>query len=304
MRNHLPTLRVAADNRPLNRLINICNATRSVAKPAVAALALAAVAFAAACGSPIQTSVSAGTDPPSNYPLTLVESREHRETMSAEWTRLFEAHGVPVERRRVPELTPVLHTPQSILGIGPIRLGTSAAGSLDDAGIRLLLRKFIADYSQLLGVAPSTLSLEGVTTAGGLGNRYTFTQNGFAHPIAPPAGRLEFTVSPAGELIQMSVTTIPLSELPEPRLTRATAGERVIGTTFTYGDKRGAPQTVTVSDPAQVVVKRLVVYPHQTESTVSIRLCWEVEAGDGMTWTVFVDAITGQIVGTVQNFQT
>ena len=270
--------------------------------PAVAVFVLAAAV--AGCGSPIQTSVSAGTDTPSNYPLTLVESREHRETMNAEWARLFEAHGVPLERRRVPELTPVLHTPQSILGIGPIRLGTSGAGSLDDGEIRLLLRKFIADYSQLLGVAPSTLSLEGVRTLGGIGNLYTFTQNGFAHPIASPAGRLEFTVSPDGELIQMSVTTIPLAELPEPRLTRVTAGERVNGTTFTYGDKRGVPQTLTVSDPAHVQVKRLVVYPHETESTVAIRLCWEVEAGDGMTWTVYVDAITGLIVGTVQNFQT
>lgn len=272
--------------------------------PAFAAIVLAALASLSACGSSIQTSVPSGTDTPSNYPLTLVDSPEHRDVMAAEWARLFEAYGVPAERRKVPDLTPVLHTPHSILGIGPIRLGTSATGALDDEEIRLLLRKFIAEHAQLLGIVPSALSLEGVTTVGGIGSRYTFLQSGFAHPIAPPAGRLEFMVSPAGELIQMSVTSIPQTELPEPKLTRAAAAERVLGKSFEYGDIAGRPQTVTISNPSHVVVKGLVVYPHQTESTVAIRLCWEVEAGDGMTWTVYVDAITGQTVGTVQNFQT
>jgi hypothetical protein len=272
--------------------------------PALAAIVLASIASLTACGSSVQTSVPGGTDTPANYPLTLVDSPEHRDAMSAEWNRLFDAYAVPAERRRIPELTPILHTPQSILGVGPIRLGTSATGKLEDAEIRLLLRKFIADYSQLLGVSPSTLSLEGVAPAGGMGNRYSFTQNGFAHPVAPPAGRLEFIVSPAGELIQMSVTTIPQADLPEPRLTRTAAGERILGTTFTYGDIAGRPRTVTVTDPKQIAVKRLVVFPQTTDSTVAIRLCWEVEAGEGMTWTVYVDAVTGQTVGTVQNFQT
>lgn len=272
--------------------------------PVLAALALASIVSLTACGSSIQATVPSGTDVPANYPLTLVESPEHRDAMRAEWTRLFNTYGVPADRQKVPDLTPVLHTPHSILGIGPIRLGTSATGALDDAEIRMLLRKFITDYSQLLGVVPSTLSLEGVTLVGGIGNRYTFTQNGFGHPIAPPAGRLEFMVSPSGELIQMSVTSIPQAELPEPRLSRAAAAERVVGKTFTYGDIAGRPQTVVISDPKHVVVKGLVVYPQSTESTVAIRLCWEVEAGDGMTWTVFVDAITGETVGTNQNFQT
>ncbi len=257
-----------------------------------------------ACGSSIQTTVPAGTDTPANYPFTLVDTPEHRDAMSSEWSRLFDAYSVPAERRKIPDLTPVLHTPQSILGIGPIRLGTSAAGKLEDSEIRLLLRKFIVDYAQLLGVAPSTLSLEGVAPVGGMGSRYTFIQNGFAHPIAPPAGRLEFIVSPAGEMIQMSVTSIPQADLPEPRLTRAAAGERILGSSFTYGDKAGRPMTETITDPNQVLVKRLVVYPQTTDSTVAIRLCWEVEVGEGMTWTVYVDAVTGQTVGTVQNFQT
>ena len=272
--------------------------------PAFAAIVLASIATLSACGASIQTTVPAGTDTPANYPLTLVESREHRDTMTTEWNRLFDAYGVPAERRKIPDLTPVLHTPHSFLGIGPIRLGTSATGTLDDAEIRMLLRKFIADYAQLLGVVPSTLSLENVTPVGGIGSRYTFAQNGFAHPIAPPAGRLEFMVSPTGELIQMSITAIPQADLPEPRLTRAAAGERLLGTTFTYGDIAGRPQTVTISDPKQIVVKRLVVYPQTTESTVAIRLCWEIEAGEGMTWTVYVDAVTGQTAGTIQNFQT
>lgn len=273
--------------------------------PALVAATCAAISALSACGSQIQTSIPPGTELPANYPFTVVESPEHREAMRLEWARLFDACGVPPERRRVPELTPVLHTPQSILGIGPIRLSQTATGRIGDSEIRELLRRFMTEYAQILGVAPSAVSLEDARFVGGLGTRYTFVQTGYEYDIMPPAGRLEFLVSPAGEIVQMSVSTIPSVELPtEARISRSAAGERVLGTTFPYGDKAGRPQTVTITDPRAVTVTRLVVFPEATESAVSIRLCWEVQAGEGLAWTVFVDAITGQIVGTRQNFQT
>ena len=62
--------------------------------------------------------------------------------------------------------------------------------------------------------------------------------------------------------------------------------------------------TVTVTDPAAVQATGLVVYAVETEAALTVRLAWQVEAGAGQTWTVFVDAVTGQLVGTRQNFQT
>ena len=259
-----------------------------------------------ACGSSVRVpgpAAGAAGDVLEGYPLTILESTEHRDAMAAAWVRFFDAYNVPPERRRVPELAPVTHTPTSFLGIGPVRL--VAEGTADEERIRLLLREFVAQNAELLGVAANSLSLESVSGAGPIGKRYDFVQAAYPFPIAPPFGRLTFVVTPAGEIVTIDDTAIPVGPLPrEPRLTREAAQQRVVGMTFTYGDIAGREQKTTVDDPAQVVVKRLVVYPELTDAALRVRLAWEVEAGSGMTWTVYVDAIDGKIVGTRQNFQT
>jgi len=240
---------------------------------------------------------------PAGYPTTIVESTEHRAATAVEWTRLFESYGVPPDRRKPPDLAPFTHTPQSLLGSGPIPLANKGA-SVDDDSIRLLVREFIARHAELLGVAAGTLSLESVDDVGGIGHRYTFVQSGFPYPIAPPAGRLLMIVSPTGQIVQLSDTALPSAEVPDtPRVTRAAAEKVVLGTTFTYGDKAGHPQSVTIGDATAVHATSLVVYAAETDAALSVHLAWQVDAGTGLTWTVFVDAVTGQIVGKRQNFQ-
>ncbi len=267
-----------------------------------------AAAALAACGSSVRTPGPSGTgaqEGVADYPMTVVESSEHRNAMLTGWERLFESYGVPPERRKI-DLAAVTHTPNSILGSAPLKLGTKGDGSTpDEERVRLLLRDFVNKNAELLGVAANALSLESTTELGGIGRRYSFVQAGFAFPIVPPAGRLEFIVSPAAEIIQINDTAIPAADLPAtPRVTREAAEKLVVGKTFTYGDIAGRPQTVTVSNPAEVHAIRLVVYPEQTEAALRIRLAWEVEAGSGLTWTVYVDAIEGQVIATRQNFQT
>jgi hypothetical protein len=266
------------------------------------------VAVFAACGSSVRTPGPSGgaEGVPDNYPMTIVESTEHRDATRAEWQRLFEAYAVPPDRRKPPDLARFTYTPRSILGAGPIKLATAAdSGTPAEQRVRLLLSEFVTKHADLLGVTANSLSLESVTDAGQVGKRYTFVQAGFAYPIEPPAGRLEFVVSPAAEIVQISDTAIPFADLPrEPRVTRETAEKQVVGTTFTYGDIAGRQQSVTVSDPKTVHAMRLVVYPNETDAALTIHLAWEVEAGSGMTWTVFVDAITGQVIAKRQNFQT
>jgi hypothetical protein len=273
---------------------------------AVALAVLVATAPFAACGSSVSTKVTptGGNTVPENYPVNIVESPERRQAVVAGWERLLADYGVAAERRRVPDLNPFVYTPHSFLGSGPIRLGGGTDAPTDER-IRLLLRDFISKNADLLGVTTDRISLDQVTPAATGTKRYSFVQTGYAYPIAPPAGRLEMIVSDAGDIIQISDTAIPAVALPaEPRITREEAERRVVGTTFTYGDIAGRPQQVRVTDPAHVHAERLVVYPEETEAAMRIRLVWEVTAGEGLTWTVFVDAITGETVATRQNFQT
>jgi hypothetical protein len=272
-------------------------------------IAVAVVPFAA-CGSSVRVpgpSGQGGDGMPADYPVTILDSTEHRNAMAAAWARFFDTYGVPPDRRRVPDLAPVTHTPTSFLGIGPVRLlATSAPGAtVDEEQVRLLLREFIARNGELFGVAANSLSLEGVASAGQSAKRYDFVQAAYPFPIASPYGRLSIIVTDAGEIIQIDDTAIPVGPLPrEPRITREAAQQRVVGMTFTYADIAGREQKTTVDDAAQVVARRLVVYPELTEAAMRVRLAWEVEAGSGMMWTVYVDAIDGSVVGTRQNFQT
>lgn len=271
-------------------------------------IAVAVVAFTA-CGSSVRVPGPSGQGAdglPADYPVTILESTEHRNAMAAAWARFFDTYGVPPDRRRAPDLAPVTHTPMSFLGIGPVRLATTAPGAtVDEEQVRLLLREFIARNGELLGVSANSLSLEGVAGAGPGAKRYEFVQAAYPFPIASPYGRLSIIVTDAGEIVQIDDTAIPVGPLPrEPRVSREAAQQRVVGMTFTYGDKSGSEQQTTVDDPAQVVARRLVVYPELTEAAMRVRLVWEVEAGSGMMWTVYVDAIDGSVVGTRQNFQT
>ena len=273
---------------------------------AVAGAAIA-VACAVGCASSVQPSVPTGgqADVPENYPMTIVESAEHRDSMTALWQRLFETYGVPADRRKVPDLQPFTHTPQSILGIGPISLAGSGGAPVDDERVRQLVRDFIGKNAELLGVNAADLSLDNVMESGKLGKRFTFVQTSYSYPIVRPAGVIELMVTPAGDLIQLTDTAIPVADLPsQATVTAAQAESRVIGTTFTYGDIAGRPQSVIVSDPKAVSAKRLVVYADVGESALRIWLAWEVEAGTSLSWTVYVDAVTGKIVSQRQNFQT
>lgn len=261
----------------------------------------------AGCGSAVQPAVPAGghADVPENYPMTIVESAEHRDSMTALWTQLFETYRVPADRRKMPDLQPFTHTPQSMLGTGPINLAGTVTGDIDDERLRQIVRDFISKNAQLLGVNAPDLSLENVMDSGKLGKRFTFVQTSYSYPIVPPAGRLDMMVSPTGGLIQMSDTAIPVVDLPaQASISAADAESRVVGMTFTYGDIAGRPQSVTISDPKAVSAKRLVVYADEGETALRIWLAWEVEAGTSMTWTVFVDAVSGKIVAQRQNFQT
>ena len=268
---------------------------------------VAAVVPLAACGSSVRTTVPSGGDSsvPENYPVNILDSKERREAAVAAWQQLFKDYGVPAGGQRVPELYPFTYTPQSTLGTGPIRLVPAAGEPLDEERTRLLLRQFITERADLLGVKPENLSLDGVMNAGQNARKYVFLQAGYPHPIASPWGRLEIIVTNGGEIIQLMDTAVPVVELPvEPRIAREEAQRRVVGTTFTYGDIAGRPQTLTISDPAQVRVEQLVVYPEMTEAALRMRLVWRVMAGEGLSWTVYVDAVTGETIATVQNFQT
>jgi len=51
-------------------------------------------------------------------------------------------------------------------------------------------------------------------------------------------------------------------------------------------------------------VRRLVILPVEKGETIEVRLAWEVIAGSSLAWTVYIDAMSGEDLRVVQNFNT
>ena len=80
--------------------------------------------------------------------------------------------------------------------------------------------------------------------------------------------------------------------------------DKQVGREIIYSNIAGQPLTYKVANRAEVSVKNLVVYPKHEGNKIRIHLAFPVEVGSGTTWTVYVDAITGQEIEIKQNFAT
>jgi hypothetical protein len=116
---------------------------------------------------------------------------------------------------------------------------------------------------------------------------------------------MDTVMSADGRLMQLDSRFLPTVELPaRPVIERSDAAQRVVGRTFTYGDIAGRPQTAKIGGLQEVSVKRLVVVPLEKGDSIEVHLGWEIVAGSSLTWTVYLDAITGEDLKVVQNFNT
>jgi hypothetical protein len=238
-----------------------------------------------------------------NYPVFIRDSADQRSKAEREWRRMLDAYGVA---QTPPDLHPVTNTPRSLLGVsGGIKLlGAKPEPGTETFAIREAARAFIDRWRDLLGVDPSTISLvaadETADTA-----RLTFRQANYAYPVAGNFGEMVAVVSKDGRLMQLDDRIIPLVDLPlKPTTERDAIVKSVVGRTFTYTDIAGKEQRTTISAPGDVNVKRLVVFPIAKSDAIDLHLAWELVSGKSLSWTVYLDAMTGEELKIVQNFQT
>ena len=117
-------------------------------------------------------------------------------------------------------------------------------------------------------------------------------------------GELRIVLSKAGMLLQLSSRLIPALDFPaRPKLEQATITSKLVGREFTYSNFAGQPLTYKVAQASEISFKELVVFPKVEEQKIKLHLVYPVEVGRGTTWTVYVDAVTGEEVEVKQNFQ-
>lgn len=238
-----------------------------------------------------------------NYPAVIKDSADQRAKAEREWRRMLDSYGVP---QTPPDFYPVTDTPRSLLGVsGAIKLlNVTPEPGTETFALRQAMKLFIDRWRDLLGADPSSISLVAADESGDV-RKLTFRQGNYAYIVAGNFGEMVAVMSRDGKLMQLDDRFIPVVDLPlKPSIERDAAAKRVVGKTFGYTDIAGREQRIEISAPSDVSVKRLVVLPIQKGDAVEVHLAWEVVAGKSMSWTVFLDAVTGEELKAAQNFQT
>ena len=238
-----------------------------------------------------------------NYPAVIKDSVERRAKAEREWRRMLDTYSVP---QAPPDLYPITYTLRSLLGVtGGIKLVAESAGPASDPlTLRESVRGFIDRWREMIGADSGSLSLVSVDQSDTV-QRFTYKQANYAFPIAAPAGEMVAVVSNDGKLMQLDDRLIPVVDLPlRPTIDEATAAKRLIGRVFNYTDISGREQRAVINNATDVSVKQLVVLVVEKADAIEVHLAWELNAGNSLKWTVYSDAVTGEDLRVVPNFQT
>ena len=238
-----------------------------------------------------------------NYPVMIKDSADQRAKAEREWRRMLDSYGVA---QTPPDLYPITDTPRSLLGVsGAIQLlGAKPEPGTEAFALRVAMKLFIDRWRDLLAADPATISLVSDDASGDT-SRLRYRQGNYAYPVAGNFGEMVAVVSHDGKLMQLDDRFIPVVDLPlKPKTERDVAAKKVVGKVFSYTDVAGREQRLEISAASEVTVKRLVILPIQKGDAVEVHLAWEIVAGKSMSWTMYLDAITGDELKVAQNFQT
>lgn len=238
-----------------------------------------------------------------NYPAIIKDSSDRRAKAEREWRRLLDAYNAP---QTPPDFYPITNTPRSLLGVsGGIAIMTTKpeAGS-ENIAVREAFKRFVGRWQELIGADPTALSLTSAAQDAGT-HRLTYRQANYPFPVAGNYGEMVAVINSTGQLLQLDDRFIPVVELPlRPSLEREAAAKLVVGRTYTYSDLAGREQRVRINSINEVSVKRLVALPVEKGDLIEVHLAWEIVAGQSLNWTVYIDAVNGEEVKVVQNFNT
>jgi hypothetical protein len=228
------------------------------------------------------------------------------EEVQEAWRKLLAEWNLPFAKL---ELYPVLNTPRSLPTelAGRINL-RKKDGDFGQLEAKDSLRRFI-ERSRGILVGNPTDSSQGVkdlslVSFSDNGDTYqaVYQQASYSYPVANGFGELALTVDKAARLIAWSSRLIPKLDLPaNPSVDPETFYEKLIDREFTYTTISGKQQTYR-TERKEITIKDPVVYPKQDGEKLIVYLAYPVNVGNGMTWTVYFDAIDGEELGVRQNF--
>lgn len=271
------------------------------------ALLVTIAAFASGACAALQPPDAVG--PRSNlppYPIGLADPAARLEEASVAWYQLSQHYGLA--GRTEANLNPLTGTITSL----PANAGTIVLPKVGDTPeqteeqVRESLRRFIVEWRQLIGADPDQLSLVERTDEPSGVKLARYEQRPFRYPLRGEFGKLLIRFRADRQVVSISSNCIPNADRLQgsiagltPKINANEAVDHVRRRPVVTTDSSGRQQTFTIPTNAALTARELVVYarPASDQSGgLQLYLAWEVEVSNGPMKTVYIDAVSDQVL--------
>ncbi len=245
------------------------------------------------------------TGPP--YPITTDIHRERTETVNIAWKLILNRLQIsnPPAAPLRPATATITTLPQQLAGsIFLAKLGTGS--QMSDEETLESLRRFLNEWQLLIGCDPSQLSLQKLTNNNDGSRSAVYEQHAFSYPLRGGYGRVEIRFAPSDRrLLDVASTAIPDADKLQSPLNVVAATlktdeqmQQPSSRTLAFSDVNGNSRTISISGN-ELSARQLVVYPQLSpqRDSLEIHLAWEISLANGDVKTIYLDAVTDQIVG-------
>ena len=280
-----------------------------IGKVLLLTLALIAVVNAGACAAFQPTDANGPTANRPQYPLALSDVDQRLEQASVAWYQLSQRYGLTVKTEA--NLDPYTATLASLPANLPSRLYLPKLGSTTNPtedDFRESLRRFIVEWQTLIGADPNQLSLVERTDEPSGVKVARYEQKPFRYPLRGDFGSLVIRFRSDWQLVGLSSNCIPNADRLQgtlnsltPKITAEQAVNHIKTQPVTVLNTNGQQQSISLPANATVTARQLVVYAQPAKDPpngLTIRLAWEIEIKGGPLSTVYLDAISDEIIAT------
>ena len=240
------------------------------------------------------------------YPISLADPAARLQEASVAWLQMSQHYGLAgkTEATLNPDTGTLQSLPPNAGTIALPKVGTDAVQTEEQT--RESLRRFIADWRQLIGAEPDQLSLvERNDDASGI-KVARYEQRPFRYPLRGGYGSLLIRFRADRQVVSISSNCIPNADRLQaalnglsPAITADDAVVQIKSKGVVITQTNAQQQTVTIPSNAGLAARQLVVYAEPSADQTSglqLHLAWEIEVTNGPMKSVYLDAMSGQVI--------
>lgn len=267
---------------------------------------LAVVIAAQACAPTVPPNAAGPRGNAAPYPVLLAEDNHRTEAATAAINHLM---STAVDSSPAPSLQPVTATIESLPKTTATALLLPKVGAMptmNEEETRESLRRFIRDWQGPIGADPAKLSLvERVDQPDG-SKVARYEQRAFRYPIRGNHGKLEIRFTQERRVLNISSTCIPDADKIQTALAAVTSKlkpedvlQQVTTKEIAYSGTGATSLTFRPTANNKLELHELVTYITTAGQTnaLAFYVAWEVGISGAPFQLVYLDALTGEVVG-------